>query len=181
MFLIGLVEKCSVKTKVIKSKLYHHFGWISDDFLLKVQKNSQKKVPRFLIHVYIKCLIILKYNSAVLKVIFWTIPFWKQISDIWRNKWNNIWAFKLHHFITQKLIMKIQPGQHISYKHNTYTTVASLVYSTAQVVFQNPHPPNIFGCSLGPQKKKTVAPVTVRACNMGRNKSPYEKVPDPVA
>ena len=43
-----------------------------------------------------------------------------------------------------------------------------------------PVPWNIFGCSLGPQKTP-VAPFTVRAGNMGRNKAPYEKVPDSVA
>ena len=34
--------------------------------------------------------------------------------------------------------------------------------------------------TLGPQKTP-VAPFTVRAGNMGRNKAPYEKVPDSVA
>ena len=33
-------------------------------------------------------LIFLKDNAAVLKVIYWTIAFLKQISDTWRNKGN---------------------------------------------------------------------------------------------
>ena len=37
-------------------------------------------------------------------------------------------------FITQKLIMKIQPVQLISYKHNTYTTVASPVYTGSKLL-----------------------------------------------
>ena len=37
-----------------------------------------------------------------------------------------------------------------------------------------------FGCSIGPQENP-VAPFTVRAGNMCRNKAPYEKVPDSVA
>ena len=43
-----------------------------------------------------------------------------------------------------------------------------------------PVPWNIIGCSLGPQKT-LVARFTVRAGNMGRNKAPYEKVPDSLA
>ena len=35
----------------------------------------------------------------------------------------------------------------------------------------------IIGCSLVPQKTR-VTPFTYRACNMGLNKAPYEKVPD---
>ena len=37
-------------------------------------------------------------------------------------------------FITQKLIMNIQPGQHVSYKHNAYTTVASPVYIGSNIM-----------------------------------------------
>ena len=31
---------------------------------------------------------LLKYNAAVLQVIYWPIAFWKQIWDIWKNNWN---------------------------------------------------------------------------------------------
>ena len=63
----------------------------------------------------------------MLKVIYWTIAFWKQISDIWWNNWN------MSILTSSYKIMKTQPRQHISNKYNTCTVVTSPVYTGSKV------------------------------------------------
>ena len=96
---IDLVDRVT-KLLIVKGNSAHVY---------RIKVNKSKKVDclwdtvvRELMFKKKNGLIFLKYNAAVLKVIYWTIAFWKQVSEIF-GEVIEIWAFKLHHTKLWKL------------------------------------------------------------------------------